>query len=229
MERNDLTEGSITGVLLRFALPFLAANLLQSLYGAVDLLVVGRYCASASVAAVSTGTQVTQIITSLISGLTVGSTVLIGSYVGARDEKTTGQIMGTSFFAFFLFGLILTGAMLALEKPILRLLHTPEQSFSLTLSYVSICALGNVFICLYNAVSAVLRGYGDSRRPLYFVAVACGLNVVLDLLFVKYLHMDVAGTALATVIAQGSSMILAVLGTRTRRLPRRSAASRKMP
>ena len=210
VEKNDLTQGSIGGLLLRFALPFLIANLLQSLYGAVDLLVVGKYCTAASVAAVSTGTQVTQIVTSLITGLTVGSTVLIGSYVGAKDLKTTREIMGTSLCAFLSFGLILTVLMLVLAKPILGLLNTPEQSFSLTLSYVSVCALGNVFICGYNAISAVLRGYGDSHRPMLFVGLACLLNILLDVVFVKYLGMDVAGTALATVISQAVSMVTAI-------------------
>ena len=211
MERENLTVGSVPRILYAFAVPFLLANLLQSLYGAVDLLIVGAYCSPASVAAVSTGTQVTQIVTSLVSGLTLGSTVLIGNEIGRGNRDRVKKIMGTTFTAFFGAALLLTAAMLIFEKQLLRLLDTPKESFQRTVIYVSICAWGNVFICEYNAVSAVLRGYGDSRSPLRFVAIACSLNVVLDLVFVKYLHMDVAGTALATVISQGVSMITAVL------------------
>lgn len=211
MNNNDLTQGSILKKLLIFAVPFLIANILQSLYGAVDLFVVGKYCNAESVAAVSTGTQVTQIVTSLITGLTLGSTILIGKYMGCRDIERVKRTIGTTFTLFFFFALLLTVLMLAFGRPLLTLLDTPVESFDLTVGYVAICAAGNVFICGYNGISAVLRGYGDSLRPMCFVGVACVMNIILDVVFVRVLGMGVNGTALATVISQGTSMALAIL------------------
>ncbi len=211
MKNSDLTQGSILQKLLMFAVPFLIANILQSLYGAVDLFVVGRYCSAESVAAVSTGTQVTQIFTSLITGLTLGSTILIGKYMGSKDYERVKCTIGTTFTVFFLFALVLTVLMLAFERPLLSLLDTPAESFELTAGYVAICAWGNVFICGYNGISAVLRGYGDSVRPMIFVGVACGINIVLDFIFVRAMGLGVNGTALATVISQGISMAIAVI------------------
>lgn len=210
MKDHNLTEGNILKKLLMFAVPFLIANVLQSLYGAVDLFVVGRYCTAESVAAVSTGTQVTQIITSLAAGLTLGSTVIIGQYKGQNDEERVKQTIGTTLTVFAGTALLLTVVMLALERPLLTILRTPSESFELTMQYVAVCLLGNIFICGYNAISAVLRGYGDSARPMMFVAAACVLNIILDFVFVKYCGLNVVGTALATVISQGMSMLIAI-------------------
>ncbi len=211
MKKNDLTEGSIVKTLLVFAVPFLVANVLQSLYGAVDLFVVGKYCDARSVAAVSTGTQVTQIVTSLITGLTLGSTILIGQNMGCRKYGKVKSIIGTTLTAFAVTAIFLTVLMLIFQRPLLILLHTPGESFELTVQYVTICSLGNIFICGYNAISAVLRGYGDSVRPMIFVGIACILNILLDFLFVKDLHLGVGGTALATVISQGVSMGISIV------------------
>ncbi len=211
MKEMDLTEGNILKKLLAFTIPFLIANVLQSLYGAVDLFVVGRYCSAESVAAVSTGTQVTQIVTSLVTGLTLGSTIIIGQYKGEKDYERVKQAIGTTLSVFGCTAVFLTVVMLFFERPLLVLLKTPSQSFELTMEYVAVCLLGNIFICGYNAISAILRGYGDSTRPMIFVGVACGLNIVLDFVFVKYLGLNVAGTALATVISQAVSMISAIV------------------
>lgn len=211
MKTMNLTEGSVPKILLRFAVPFLIANILQSLYGAVDLFVVGQYCGAESVAAVSTGTQVTQIVTSLITGLTLGSTILIGNSTGRKDYRRVKETIGTTLTVFALVALLLTVLMLAFERPLLTVLNTPEESFSLTMEYVAICSLGNIFICGYNAISAILRGCGDSARPMVFVGVACFLNIILDFVLVKYCAMGVAGTALATVISQAFSMIAAIV------------------
>lgn len=211
MKEHQLTEGGVLKTLLLFAVPFLIANILQSLYGAVDLFVVGKYCTAESVAAVSTGTQVTQIVTSLVTGLTLGGTILIGQYMGERDYARVKQTIGTTLTVFAAVALLLTVLMLGFERPLLTLLDTPAESFELTMQYVAICALGNIFVCGYNAISAVLRGYGDSTRPMIFVFVACVINIALDFVFVKYCAMDVRGTALATVLSQGISMALAIL------------------
>ena len=210
MKENNLTEGSILKTLTAFAIPFLIANILQSLYGAVDLFVVGRYCSAESVAAVSTGTQVTQIITSLVTGLTLGSTIVIGQYMGNRDYENVKKTIGTTLTVFAVVAMALTVLILSCERWLLTILKTPEESFELTMDYVTICSLGNIFVCGYNAISAVLRGYGDSTRPMIFVGIACVINIILDFVFVKYFGMDVSGTALATVISQGLSMVIAV-------------------
>ena len=200
MKALDLSEGSIPKTLFRFALPFLLANILQSLYGAVDLFVVGKFCSAESVAAVSTGTQVTQIVTSLVTGLTLGSTIV-------KVKKT----IGTTLTVFTITALVITALMLVFNSSILNLLHTPEESFDLTMVYVTICTLGNIFICLYNAISAILRGYGDSTRPMIFVGIACCLNIILDFLFTGFMGMGVAGVALATVISQAVSMVISIV------------------
>lgn len=206
-----LTEGNVLQVLLTFSLPYLIANVIQSLYGAVDLMVIGRYCPPESVAAISTGTQVTQIITSLVSGLTLGSTILVGKYIGMKREDQVVKTIGTTLTVFAFTAVLLTIGMLALTDPILAALKTPPASVSAAKQYVTICFLGIFFICGYNAISAVLRGCGDSRRPMYFVALACVLNIIGDVVLVKYLGMGVAGTALATVLSQAVSMIVSVL------------------
>ena len=211
MKTNNLTEGSILKTLLLFAVPFLIANILQSLYGAVDLFVVGKYCSAESVAAVSTGTQVTQIVTSLITGLTLGSTILIGDAMGRTRYEEVKKIIGTTLTIFATVAILLTVLMLVFQRPLLILLSTPEESFELTVQYVTVCSLGNIFICGYNAISAILRGYGDSTRPMFFVGIACVLNIILDFIFVKYCGLNVRGTALATVISQGFSMMIAVV------------------
>ena len=210
MKEYHLTEGNILKTLLRFAVPFLAAALLQSLYGAADLFVVGTYCSAESVAAVSTGTQVTQIITSLITGLTLGSTILIGQYTGSRETETVKRIIGTTFVVFGITAAVLTVVLLAFEQPLLVLLQTPEESFVLTMRYVAICLWGNIFVCGYNAVSAVLRGYGDSVRPMVFIGISCLINIGLDIWFVRDLGLDSSGTALATILSQAVSMGIAV-------------------
>lgn len=182
---NNLTKGSVIRVLFTFSVPFIIANIIQALYGAVDLLVIGRYCGPESVAAVSTGTQVTQIITSLITGLTLGSTILVGKYTGMEEEEEVKKTIGTTLTIFAIAAVILTVLMLLFTDRILILLKTPEESFELAGTYVRICSLGILFICGYNAISAILRGYGDSRRPMLFIALSCVLNIAGDFILVK--------------------------------------------
>lgn len=208
---NLLTEGNVFKVLLTFSVPFLIANIIQALYGAVDLMVIGWYCPPESVAAVSTGTQVTQIITSMVSGLTLGGTILVGKYTGMQQEEKTKKAIGTTLTLFAVVAVLLTFLMLAFADSILAALKTPQESLNYAREYVTICFCGIFFICGYNAISAILRGYGDSKRPMYFVALSCALNVVGDVVLVKYLQLGVSGVALATVFSQGISMICAVV------------------
>lgn len=211
MDRNnDLTQGNLVSTVILFAIPFLLANLIQALYGAVDLMIIGWYCEKEAVAAVSTGTQVTQIITSIISGLTLGGTVLVGSYVGRKRPEDVRETISTSLCLFFAAGVALSVLLFCLAEPVLALLQTPQESFLLAKQYVTVCACGVVFICGYNAISAVLRGYGDSKSPLLFVAIAGCLNVAGDIILVRFFGMGVRGTALATILSQGFSMVCAM-------------------
>ncbi len=210
-DKNDLTQGSITKTLVRFSLPLLFANIIQALYGAVDLMVIGQYCSAESVSAVSTGTQVTQIITSVITGMTLGGTILVGKYIGMKKPEEAKKAIGTTLTLFAAFAVILTVIMLLASGTILRLLQTPEAAFVQAHTYVLICSAGIFCICGYNAISSILRGYGDSVRPMIFVIIACVMNIFLDIIFVKFFQMGAAGTALATIISQGASMIFAVI------------------
>lgn len=208
---NRLTEGGITSTLIRFAIPYLAANFLQALYGAADLLIVGWFCDSAAVSAVSTGTQITQIILSLVSGLTMGGTILIAQYVGAHRDGEAVDTISTMLTLFGVISLVMTVAMLLLASPLLSLMQTPEKAFGYALDYVLIASAGTVFVIGYNAVSAMLRGLGDSKHPLYFVAIACVCNIVLDLVAVGVWKMGPGGAALATIFSQGLSLVIAVI------------------
>lgn len=217
MQRKiDLLHGNLYSALLLFALPFLAANLIQVLYGAVDLLVVGWYNTEAQISAVSLGSQITQLLLSLITGLTMGSTVLIAQYAGNGREKEIESSIATTFTLFLLLGVILTIVMMALTPQLLHLIQTPEEAFADACSYVYICSAGILFSFGYNAVSAVLRGLGDSKSPLYFIIIACIVNVVLDLLLVAVFHMGAAGAAIATTFSQGVSLVLSIIFLRRR-------------
>lgn len=208
---NTLSEGNVFKVLLTFSVPFLIANIIQSLYGAVDLMIIGWYCTPESMAAVSIGTQLTQIVTSIVSGLTLGSTILVGKYIGRREEETVRTTIGTTLTIFAIIAILLTILLLTATDWLLYVLKTPQASVALAKEYVTICFSGIFFICGYNGISAILRGYGDSRRPMYFVALSCILNIIGDVVFVKYLNLGVAGTAFATILSQAISMICSIV------------------
>ncbi len=210
-DEHDLTEGNITKTVILFSLPFLLANFIQAMYGAVDLLVIGWCCPPEAIAAVSTGTQVTQIITSMISGLTLGATVTVGTYMGKKQPEEAKRAISASLCLFLAAGLILTVLLLSCADWLLLALQTPEDAFSLAGVYVRTCGMGVIFICGYNAISAILRGYGDSKSPLAFIAVAGCLNVAGDVLLVRFLGLGVRGAALATVLSQGMSMAGSIL------------------
>lgn len=211
MKQRNLTEGNVIQTLLSFSVPFIIANIIQALYGAVDLMVIGRYCAPESVAAVSTGTQVTQIVTSMVTGLTLGGTIMVGKYTGMKAEEEVQKTIGTTLTVFAIAAVLLTGVMIGFAQPVLTWLKTPAESFELARQYVIVCSCGIFFICGYNAISAVLRGYGDSKRPMMFVALACVLNIFGDIVLVKYAKLGVTGVALATIGSQAVSMICAIV------------------
>ena len=212
--QKDFTKGPITKGMVLFSMPFLLSNILQALYGAVDMYVVGNYSSpdpdiSAQVlAGVNIGSQITHLVAMMISGLTVSGTVMVGQYVGARKQKDASETVGTMFTLMIIAGLVLMALMMAWADPLLRLLNTPKDSFAHAKEYLMICLGGTLFIFGYNAIASIQRGLGDSVRPLVFVGVACLVNVALDLWLVKGLGMGAAGAAWATVIAQAVSLIL---------------------
>jgi len=213
--QRDFTQGSIARGMIAFSMPFLLSNVLQALYGAVDMWVVGNFSSAdeaartAILSGVNIGSQITHLVAMMVSGLTVSGTVLVGQYVGAKKQKDASETVGTMFTLLGVVGAALTVLMMLLSGPILRLLDTPQEAFSHAQTYLLICLAGTLFIFGYNAVSSIQRGLGDSVRPLIFVGVACLVNVVLDLWLVKGLGMGAAGAALATVIAQAISLLLA--------------------
>lgn len=214
-KQQDFTTGSISRGMIKFALPFLISNILQALYGAVDMWVVGNFSApdaavrTAILSGVNIGSQITHLVAMAVSGLTVSGTVLVGQYIGARKQKDASETVGTMFSMLGIAALVMTVVMIALSSPMLRLLNTPEESFAHAKEYLIICLIGTIFIFGYNAISSIQRGTGDSVRPLYFVAIACVINIVLDLLFVKGMGMGASGAAWATVIAQAVSFLIA--------------------
>ncbi|MDO5581361.1 MAG: MATE family efflux transporter [Planctomycetia bacterium] len=210
MEQTDLLKGSIPKTLFFFALPFLLANFIQALFGAVDMIIIGWYEPSESIAAVSLGAQISMIIIRIAGGLTVGGTILMSQYYGAGRLQDTKETIGTILTLFSIVALVLTVLMFLLVDPFLLLLQTPKEAFQETRQYVLICSLGNIVIFGYNSISAILRGLGDSKSPLWFIAIACIINILLDLLFIGQFRWGVAGAAIATVLAQLASVVFAV-------------------
>ena len=206
----DLTKGSVLKTLLQFAVPFLIANLLQALYGGADLFVVGWFDDAASVAAVAIGSQVMQTITGIILGLTTGTTVVIAMATGAKNYRDVATSIGTSICLFASVGLFLTLIMVVSHNYIAVLMHTPVEAMRDAKHYLLICSIGIPFIMGYNVVCGILRGLGDSKTPLYFVALACVINIVLDVVLVGFCHLRAAGAAIATVSSQGISFLTAL-------------------
>lgn len=215
----DFTQGSILKKLCRFMLPVLGALILQAAYGAVDLLVVGRFGSTSGLSAVSTGSQVLNLVTFVVTQLAMGVTVLIARYIGEKREKEIGAVLGGAAVVFAILAGCLFVLLVLFARPISVLMQAPQEALALTTSYVRICGCGILFIVAYNVLSAVFRGLGDSRSPLLFVLVACLVNVAGDLVLVAGLHLDAAGAALATVLAQAVSVGCALAILRRKKLP----------
>lgn len=215
----DFTQGSILKKLCRFMLPVLGALILQAAYGAVDLLVVGRFGSTSGLSAVSTGSQVLNLVTFVVTQLAMGVTVLIARYIGEKREKEIGAVLGGAAVVFTILAGCLFVLLVLFARPISVLMQAPQEALALTASYVRICGCGILFIVAYNVLSAVFRGLGDSRSPLLFVLVASLVNVAGDLVLVAGLHLDAAGAALATVLAQAVSVVCALAILRRKKLP----------
>lgn len=219
MQRNELTEGPILPALLKFCGPVLVALFLQSLYGAVDLMVVGRFGDAASVSGVGTGSAVMQLVTMILSGLTTGATVVIGRHIGEKRPDAAGRTVGAAVALFAVVAAALTALMVVFTRPLVLLMQTPAEAVDKAVEYVRICSWGIVFITAYNVLSGIFRGLGDSRRPMIFVAIACVTNIFGDLFCVGVLHMDAAGAAVATVAAQAVSVVLSLVIISRQELP----------
>ena len=218
---NRLTEGNILHTLICFAVPVFFTLFLQALYGGVDLLVVGQFAATADVSGVATGSMLMSTVTMVITGLSMGITILVGERIGRGEPDEAGRAIGGGICLFAAFGVLLTVVLLAGAEPLARLLHAPEEAFAETVEYIRICGGGSLFIVAYNVLGAVFRGIGDARTPLFTVMLACVINIGGDLLLVEGFHLGAAGAALATVAAQAVSVVvsLAVIRRRKDRLP----------
>lgn len=210
-EKNNLTTGTVGKVLLRFVLPYLLSCFMQTFYGMADLFVVGQFHGAEVTTAVSLGSQVMHMMMVIILGLAMGATVQIGRAVGAGDRKKAARTMGTTVVLFSAFAILLTAILLVLTNPIIHVMMTPDEAVADTRYYLLICFAGIPFIVAYNVISSVFRGIGDSRRPMYFVAVACVVNILLDFLLIGSFGMGAAGAALATICGQAVSVLLALV------------------
>lgn len=209
--KTDFTQGSILKKLFWFMLPILGALILQAAYGAVDLLVVGKFGSTAGLSAVSTGSQVLNLVTFVVTQFAMGITVLIARYIGEKKTGQIGKVLGGGVVVFTIISIGLFIFMVCFARLISVLMQAPTEAVSLTTVYVRICGSGIFFIVAYNVLAAIFRGLGDSRSPLIFVFVACIVNIVGDMLLVAGLHMDAAGAALATVLAQAVSVVCAIV------------------
>jgi putative MATE family efflux protein len=217
--KSDFTQGSILQKLVLFMLPVLGALVLQAAYGAVDLLVVGHFGSTSGLSAVSTGSQVLNLVTFVVTQFAMGITVLIARYLGEKRPQYIGQVIGGSIVVFALISAVLFVVLVGFARPISVLMQAPEEALGLTSGYIRICGAGIFFIVAYNLLAAIFRGLGDSQSTLLFVLVACIVNVFGDLFLVAGLHLDAAGAAIATVAAQAVSVVCAVIMLLKKHLP----------
>ena len=209
--RQDLTKGSVSKQLMKFAIPFLLSNLLQAFYSVADMIIVGRLCGTHGITGVNIGSQINILVTGAAFGLAVGGTVLIAQYAGAQKFDEQRKTIGTLFSLYMILSVVFTAVMIAVCDPLLKLLNTPESAYIEAENYYRICMAGLIFMFAYNVISAILRGMGDSKRPLYFVLIATITNIIGDIILVGPFKMGAAGAAYATVSAQALSVILSII------------------
>jgi len=211
MKSKNLTNGSIMGNIVSFSLPYLLSYFLQTLYGLADLFVVGQYCGVSSITAVSIGSQVMHMVTVIVVGLAMGTTVTTAQSVGANDVARTKRVVGNTVTLFMVFSLLMAAGLVGWVGDIVSLMSTPVEAATETTSYLTICFIGIPFIVAYNIIASIYRGMGDSKSPMYFIAIACVVNVLLDYLLIGYLDMGAAGAAWATTLSQTVSVLVALI------------------
>ncbi len=207
---RDFTEGKILSPLISFAFPVLLALFLQALYGAVDLLVVGRYAETADVSAVATGSQIMHTVTFVLVGISMGITILLGQKIGEKKTDEAGRVIGSGICLFAVLAVVVTVLMVGFAGFMAKIMHAPDEAFSETVDYIRICSAGTVFITAFNVLGSIFRGIGNSKMPLITVAIACVTNIVGDLVLVAVFGMGAAGAALATVFAQAVSVVISL-------------------
>ncbi len=218
-QKNDLTTGSVAKTLLHFMIPVLLALALQSIYGIVDLLVVTHFSTVGDISGVTIGSQVNSILINTCASLAMGTTILLGVYIGGGDQDNASRTIGSSIIIFAITSVIVTLGLFFATDAIVVATQTPTEAIAATTDYIAISALGATFIIFYNLLGSIFRGIGDSRTPLLSVGIACIFNTILDLILVAVFDMGAAGAALATVIAQGLSVIICIFILRKRTLP----------
>ena len=218
-KETDFTKGPIVRQLLLFSVPILFALFLQALYGAVDLLVVGKFAAAEDVSGVAVGSQIMMTVTNLISSFAMGTTILLGQKLGEGDRDSGGRIIGTSIVTFLAVGAAMTALIPLLSGALASAMNAPPEAFDETKRYIAICGAGSVMIIAYNVLGSVMRGMGDARTPLLTVAVASVCNIAGDLLLIAGFGMGAAGAAVATVAAQTVSVLVSLLLLRRSALP----------
>lgn len=210
MEKN-LTSGSVLKNIVYFSLPYFLSYFLQTLYGMADLFIIGQYDAVASTTAVSIGSQVMHMLTVMIVGLAMGTTVTVARAVGAKDKKQASVYVGNTVVLFMVVSVLLTAILLFLVKPIVSVMSTPTEAVEGTIRYLTICFIGIPCITAYNIISSIYRGLGDSKTPMYFIAVACVCNIALDYLFIGAFDMGPSGAALGTTLSQLISVTVSLV------------------
>lgn len=208
--QKDLTTGSVFKNVLYFSLPYLLSYFLQTLYGMADLFIIGQFEGTASITAVSIGSQIMHMITVMLVGLAMGVTVGIGRAVGAHDDRGAGAVIGNAVMLFLAVSVAMAAVLTTLVQPILSMMSTPAEAVPGAAAYLTICFIGIPCITAYNIIASIFRGLGDSRSPMYFIAVACAANIVLDLVFMGALGMGPVGAALGTTLSQAISVVVSL-------------------
>ena len=209
--KKDLTTGNVFQTILYFALPYLLSYFLQTLYGMADLYIIGQFNGVAATTAVSIGSQVMHMLTVIIVGLAMGTTVTVGRAIGAKKTDEAALAIGNTVTLFMIVSVVFTLGLLLLLRPIVMLISTPQEAVQGTMQYLFVCFIGIPFITAYNIISSIFRGLGDSKSPMYFVAIACVANIGLDYLFIGAMSMGPVGAALGTTLAQTISVVISLV------------------
>lgn len=210
MPARDLTKGNILRNMAGFSLPYLLAYFMQLLYGLVDMFVIGLYGEVAGTTAVAIGSQVMHFLTVMIVGLAMGTTVTLARAIGAKNEQEASKAIGSTITLFVTLSLVAAALLVLTTRPIVRVMLTPAEAVEGTADYLRICFIGIPFITAYNVIASIFRGLGDSKSPMYFVAIACILNIVLDFIFIGFMDMGPSGAALGTTISQTFSVLISL-------------------
>ena len=216
MEKN-LTTGSVLKTIIYFALPYLLSYFLQTLYGMADLYITGQFNGVDSITAVSNGSQVMHMLTVIIVGLAMGTTVIIGKAIGGNKLDNAGRAIGNTITLFMGIAIVMTIVFLIAAKPIVLLIGVPQEAVAGTVRYLIICFIGIPFITAYNIISSIFRGLGDSKSPMYFIGISCLTNITLDYVFIGLCDLGPSGAALGTVLSQTFSVIVAFISIRKRK------------